>query len=72
MKKSDYIEIANKLWSIAIRTNMSADFSVREKELIKELIKKCNEVEIYEICTIDGSDGKVEPEAKGKFSFQRR
>jgi hypothetical protein len=46
-------------------------FDMKERELLRELIVKCNEVEIYEICETDGSDRRVESEKKGKFSFQR-
>jgi hypothetical protein len=74
MKKSDFVEITRKLWFVAIRPNMSSDFSVREKELIKELIRKCNEVKIYD----DENDGEATRESRGQetnstnlFSFQR-
>ena len=46
-------------------------FDMRERVLLRDLIVKCNEVEIYEICETDGSDRRVEPKKKGKFSFQR-
>lgn len=73
MKKSDYITIAKKLMNLATNKNnmFLYHFDDREKELIRQLIKRCNEVEIYEICETDGSDRKVESEKKGKFSFQR-
>ena len=73
MKKSDYIAIANKLMTLATNKNnmFLYHFDDREKELIRQLIRKCNEVEIYEICEIDGSDRRVESKEKGKFSFQR-
>jgi len=79
MKKSDYIIIAKKLMDIAnsgigdvkMPSIKAWYFNREERQLLKELIVKCNEVEIYEICEIDGSDGRVESEKKGKFSFQR-
>ena len=79
MKKSDYIVIAKKLMNIADSGKTDKGFpsvephffDMKERELLRELIMKCNEVEIYEICETDGSDGRVESEKKGKFSFQR-
>ena len=73
MKKSDYITIAKKLMKIADsgKTVEEHFFDMRERELLRELIVKCNEVIVYEICETDGSNGKVEPKKKGKFSFQR-
>lgn len=72
MKKSDYIIIAKKLMEIADSGKVESHFfDMRERALLRELIRKCNEVEIYEICETDGSDGRVESEKKGKFSFQR-
>ena len=46
-------------------------FDMKERELLRELIVKCNEVEIYEICETDGGNRRVESKEKGKFSFQR-
>lgn len=79
MKKSDYITIAKKLMKIADSGKTDKGFpsiephffDMRERELLRELIVKCNEVIVYEICETDGSNGKVEPKKKGKFSFQR-
>ena len=79
MKKSDYIIIAKKLMKMANsgKTDKGLPqvephfFDMKERELLRELIVKCNEVEIYEICETDGSDRRVESEKKGKFSFQR-
>ena len=79
MKKSDYIIIAKKLWTIAdsgktdkgLPSITPHHFNMKERRLLRELIIKCNEVEIYEICETDGSDRRVEPKKKGKFSFQR-
>ena len=79
MKKSDYITIAKKLMEIAdsgigdvkMPSIRAWYFNREERNLLRELIMKCNEVEIYEICETDGSDGRVEPKKKGKFSFQR-
>ena len=70
MKKSDYIIIAKKLWTIADSGEFPY-FNMEERRLLRELIIKCNEVEIYEICKTDGSDRKTESKKKGKFSFQR-
>ena len=79
MKRSDYIIIAKKLWSIAdsgktdkgLPSITPHHFNMEERRLLRELIIKCNEVEIYEICKTDGSDRKTESKKKGKFSFQR-
>ena len=71
MKKNEYILIANKLWKLTGNDYHPTVFSKEEKELLKQLIKKCNEVEIYEICEIDGSDREFKSETKSEFSFQR-
>tara|TARA_R100000773_G_C4208662_1_gene108798 strand:- start:508 stop:750 length:243 start_codon:yes stop_codon:yes gene_type:complete len=79
MKKSDYIIIAKKLMSIADSGKTDKGFpsitphcfNMEERKLLKELIIKCNEVEIYAICKNDGSDRRTDSEKKGKFSFQR-
>ena len=78
MKKSDFIEITRKLWHIADSGNYPSVrphyFDVKERKLLKELIRKCNEVKIYD----DENDGKNTREPRGQetnstnlFSFQR-
>ena len=46
MKKSDYIEITRKLWHIADSGNYPSVrphyFDVKERKLLKELIRKIN------------------------------
>jgi len=71
MKKNDYILIANKLWKLTGENYHPTVFSKEEKEILKKLIKKCNEVEIYEIRKINGSNRRIDSKKKNKFSFER-
>ena len=82
MKKSDFIEIAKKLMHIADSKKRDKGyplaephyFDVKERKLLKDLIRKCNEVKIYD----DENDGETTRESRGQetnstnlFSFQR-
>ena len=82
MKKSEFIEIARKLMHIADSGKKRKGypsvephyFDIKERKLLKQLIRKCNEVKIYD----DENDDKTTREPRGQetnstnlFSFQR-
>ena len=78
MKKSEFIEIARKLMHIVDSGNYPTAephyFDVKERKLLKQLIRKCNEVKIYD----DENDDETTREPRGQetnstnlFSFQR-